>query len=52
MIQYNKITKFALLFIAVGIVAGCTKLNEKLNSTLTNAQVVCILWNVQDVSYC
>ena len=39
MIQYKKITKFALLLIVVGIVAGCTKLNEKLNSTLTNAQV-------------
>jgi starch-binding outer membrane protein, SusD/RagB family len=39
MIQYKKITKFTLLFMAVAIVAGCTKLHEKLNSTLTNAQV-------------
>ena len=40
MIQYKRITKAALILIAVGSVAGCTKLNEKLSSTVTNAQVV------------
>ncbi len=40
MIRYTTITKFALLFIAVGIGASCTKLKENLNSSLTNAQVV------------
>jgi starch-binding outer membrane protein, SusD/RagB family len=39
MIQYKKITKFALLFLAFGIAAGCTKLHEKLNDTLTASQV-------------
>ncbi|MEO8763724.1 MAG: RagB/SusD family nutrient uptake outer membrane protein [Ginsengibacter sp.] len=39
MIQYKKIAKFALLFIVMGVALGCTKLNEKLQSTLTNAQV-------------
>lgn len=39
MIQYKKITKFALLFLALGITVSCTKLNEKLNSTLTASQV-------------
>src|SRR5664279_3455190 len=39
MIKYNKMTKFALLFLVVEIMSGCTKLNEKLNSTLTNTQV-------------
>ena len=38
--KYNRITKFALLFVIVGVALSCTKLNEKLNSTLTNAQVV------------
>src|SRR4249919_1319052 len=38
MIRYKKISKFALLFIAVGVTASCTKLNGKLNSTLTSTQ--------------
>ncbi|MBU3744460.1 MAG: RagB/SusD family nutrient uptake outer membrane protein [Sediminibacterium sp.] len=33
------ITKFALPFLAVLVMMGCTKLNENLGSTLTNAQV-------------
>jgi starch-binding outer membrane protein, SusD/RagB family len=36
---YNMITKFALPFLAVLVLMGCTKLNENLGSTLTNAQV-------------
>jgi starch-binding outer membrane protein, SusD/RagB family len=40
MIKYNRIIKFSVLFIAVGITVGCTKLKENLNSTLTNSQVV------------
>ena len=36
---YNMITKFALPFLAVLVMMGCTKLNENLGSTLTNAQV-------------
>jgi len=39
MIHYKKITKFAVLLLTVGAMAGCTKLDEKLNSTLTNPQV-------------
>jgi hypothetical protein len=39
MIHYKKITKIALLLAVVGAISSCTKLNEKLNSTLTNAQV-------------
>lgn len=38
MIQYKKI-RFAVLILGAGIVASCTKLNEKLNSTLTTDQV-------------
>lgn len=38
MIQYKEI-RFALLILGAGIVASCTKLNEKLNSTLTTEQV-------------
>jgi len=38
MIQYKKI-RFALLILGAGVVASCTKLNEKLNSTLTTDQV-------------
>ncbi len=38
MIQYKKL-RFALLLLGAVIVASCTKLNEKLNSTLTTAQV-------------
>lgn len=36
---YNMITKFAAPVLAVIAMAGCTKLNEGLNSTLTNGQV-------------
>jgi len=36
---YNIISKFALSFVAVLAMTGCTKLNEGLGSTLTNAQV-------------
>jgi hypothetical protein len=36
---YNMITKFTAALIAVFAMAGCTKLDEGLNSTLTNAQV-------------
>jgi hypothetical protein len=37
--SYNTIKKFSAAFIAVLAMAGCTKLEEGLNSTLTNAQV-------------
>ncbi len=43
MIHYKKITKIALLFLAVGVMAGCTKLNGKLNSTLSTAQAAAAL---------
>lgn len=36
---YNMIKKFAAPILAVTAMAGCTKLNENLGSTLTNAQV-------------
>jgi len=36
---YNMITKFALPVLAVFAMAGCSKLDENLGSTLTNAQV-------------
>ena len=39
MIQYKRTTKFAILFFAPAIIFSCTKLNEKLNSNLTTAQV-------------
>jgi starch-binding outer membrane protein, SusD/RagB family len=38
MIHYKKISKIALLFLAVGVMAGCTKLKGTLNSTLTSTQ--------------
>lgn len=38
MTHYKKITKMALLFLAVGVMAGCTKLNGKLNDTLSTEQ--------------
>jgi len=38
--KYNRIIKFAILFSITGIALSCTKLNERLNSTLTNDQVV------------
>jgi starch-binding outer membrane protein, SusD/RagB family len=39
MIPYKKITKFAVLLLTISAMPGCTKLNEKLNSTLTNPEV-------------
>jgi starch-binding outer membrane protein, SusD/RagB family len=39
MIKYKIVTKLGFLLLAVGIMSGCTKLNEKLNSTLTSSQV-------------
>lgn len=36
---YNMIKKFAVPFVAVIAMSGCTKLNENLGSTLTNSQV-------------
>ncbi|MEO7522501.1 MAG: RagB/SusD family nutrient uptake outer membrane protein [Ferruginibacter sp.] len=39
MTYYKKITKVALLSLGIGIMSGCTKLDEKLNSTLTLPQV-------------
>jgi len=36
---YNMITRFALPFLAILVMMGCTKLNENLGSTLTNSQV-------------
>lgn len=39
MINFKKILKFSLLLVVVQIMTGCTKLNEKLNSTLTKDQV-------------
>lgn len=38
MIHYKNITKFTLLILALGVVAGCTKLNGKLNSTLSTSE--------------
>ena len=35
----NIFKKFATPFLAILALAGCTKLDEHLNSTLTNAQV-------------
>ena len=37
--RQNKKIRIAILFLGAAVVAGCTKLNEKLNSTLTTAQV-------------
>ncbi|MEO7311722.1 MAG: RagB/SusD family nutrient uptake outer membrane protein [Chitinophagaceae bacterium] len=37
--QYKKISKYALLLASVATIAGCTKLKEDLNSTLTSSQV-------------
>ncbi len=36
---YKMITKFAISFLAVFAMSGCTKLSEDLGSTLTNSQV-------------
>jgi len=38
MIQIKKLTNIALLFLLVGAMAGCTKLDGKLNGSLTTAQ--------------
>jgi hypothetical protein len=38
MIHYKKISKIAGLVLMVGVMAGCTKLDPKLNSTLTQDQ--------------
>ena len=43
MIHYKKITKMALLVLAVGVMAGCTKLDGKLNSTLSTSQAAAAL---------
>lgn len=37
--RYKKISKFALPFLGMMIFAGCTRLDENLNSTLTSSQV-------------
>jgi hypothetical protein len=37
--SYNMLKKFAAPILAVAVLAGCTKLNEDLGSTLTNGQV-------------
>ncbi len=39
MLQYKKITKIAVAALAIGVMSGCTKLNEKLNSSFTNGDV-------------
>ncbi|MEO8860241.1 MAG: RagB/SusD family nutrient uptake outer membrane protein [Ginsengibacter sp.] len=39
MIKYKMIKRLAFLLLAVEIMSGCTKLNEKLNSTLTSQQI-------------
>lgn len=43
MIQVKKLTNIALLFLTVGVMAGCTKLNGKLNGSLTTAQAAASL---------
>lgn len=43
MIHIKKITKIALLFLMVGVMAGCTKLNGSLNSTITSEQAAASL---------
>ncbi len=37
--KYNSILKLSLLFIVMSTIVSCSKLNENLNSTLTNPQV-------------
>jgi len=39
MTHFKKITRISMLLLTVGIMAGCTKLHETLNSTLTSGQV-------------
>jgi hypothetical protein len=41
--HYKKITRIALLFLAVGMVVGCTKLKGRLNSTLSTNQTAAAL---------
>jgi hypothetical protein len=43
MIQIKKLTNIALLFLMVGVMAGCTKLDGKLNGSLTTAQAAASL---------
>jgi hypothetical protein len=43
MIHIKKITKIALLFLMVDVMAGCTKLNGSLNSTITSDQAAASL---------
>ena len=37
--SFNKVKRFAIPFLAVAVLSSCTKLDEKLKSTLTSAQV-------------
>ena len=37
--HYKKLSQYALMLASVATIAGCTKLKEDLNSTLTNNQV-------------
>ena len=39
MTHFKNITRISMLLLTVGIMTGCTKLHETLNSTLTSAQV-------------
>ena len=41
--HYKKITRFTLLVLSVGVIASCTKLNGKLNSTLSTSQAAAAL---------
>src|ERR1022692_4894256 len=43
MIHIKKITKIVLLFLTIGVMAGCTKLNGNLNSSLTSTQAAASL---------
>ena len=43
MTHYNKITKFAIPLLTILAMSACTKLDEDLNSTLTNEQVTSAL---------
>jgi hypothetical protein len=43
MIHIKKLTNIALLFIMVGVIASCTKLDGKLNGSLTTAQAAASL---------
>ena len=37
--KYNSLLKLSMLFLTVGAIVSCSKLNENLNSSLTNSQV-------------